>query len=141
MLWGRCLSVCLSCLSVLSVTFVYCCQMVGWIKMTLGTDVDLGPGHIALDGDPSTLPPKGHSPQFSAHVCCSQTAEWIKIPLGREVGLGPGNIVLDADPAPPKRGKAQPPIFGPCLLWPNDWMDQDATRYAGRPRSKRATLC
>ena len=64
-----CLSVCLSCLSVLSVTFVYCGQMVGWIKMTLGTDVDLGPGHIALDGDPSTLPQRGTAPQFSAHVC------------------------------------------------------------------------
>ena len=25
----------------------------------------------------------------------------------------------------PKKGE-QPPIFGPCLLWPNGWMDQDA---------------
>jgi len=24
-------------------------------------------------------------------------------------------------------------LFGPCLLWPNGWMDQDATRYGGRP--------
>jgi len=37
--------------------------------------------------------------------------------LGTEVGLGPGHIVLDGDPAPPPKG-AQPPIFGPCLLWP-----------------------
>jgi len=41
--------------------------------------------------------------------------------LGIEVGLGPGDIVCDADPAPPKG--AQPPIFGPCPLWPNGWMD------------------
>ena len=34
-----------------------------------------------------------------------------------QVGLGPGHIVLDGDPAIPKG--AQPPIFGPCLLWPN----------------------
>ena len=27
----------------------------------------------------------------------------------------------------PKRGRTLPPIFGPCLLWPNGWMDQDAT--------------
>jgi len=40
--------------------------------------------------------------------------------LGVEVGLGPGHIVLDGDPAPPKA--AQPPIFGPCLLWPNGWI-------------------
>jgi len=54
------------------------------------------------------------------------------MPLGKEVGLGPGHIVLDGDPAPPpqKGGTAQPhPIFGPCLLWPNGWMDQDATWY------------
>jgi len=31
----------------------------------------------------------------------------------------------------PKRGK--PPIFGPCLLWPNDWMDRDGTWHGGRP--------
>jgi len=34
----------------------------------------------------------------------------------------------------PKGGTALPPIFGPCLLWPNGWMDQDATLYDGRPR-------
>jgi len=48
--------------------------------------------------------------------------------LGTEVGLGPGHIVLDGDPAAPLKG-TQPvsPIFGPYLLWPNGWMDQDAT--------------
>ena len=29
-----------------------------------------------------------------------------------------------------------PAIFGPCLLWPNGWMDQDATCYGGRPRPR-----
>jgi len=43
MLSDRCLSVCLS------VTLVYCAQMVGWIKMKLGMSVGLGPGHIVLD--------------------------------------------------------------------------------------------
>ena len=46
------------------------------------------------------------------------------MPLGPEVGLGRGHIVLDGDPFP--KG-AQPPILGPWLLWPNGWMDQDAT--------------
>jgi len=32
--------------------------MAGWIKMPLGMELDLGPDHIALDGDPA-LPPKG----------------------------------------------------------------------------------
>jgi len=41
----------------------------------------------------------------------------IKMPLGMKVGLGPGHIVLRGDPAHPKG--AQPPVFGPYLLWPN----------------------
>jgi len=46
--------------------------------------------------------------------------------LGTEVGLGPGHIVLDSDTAPPqKRGTAASNFFGPCLLRPNSWMDQD----------------
>jgi len=45
-----------------------------------------------------------------------------------DVGLGTGHIVLDEDPAPPSpKKRAKPPIFGLWLLWPNDWMDQDAT--------------
>jgi len=28
------------------------------------------------------------------------------------------------------------PIFGPCLLWPNGWMDQDGTWHGGGPWSK-----
>jgi len=28
----------------------------------------------------------------------------------------------------------QPPIFSPYPLWPNGWMDQDATWHRGRPR-------
>jgi len=77
--------------------------MAGWIKMPLGTEVDLGPGDIVLDGNPAP-PKKGTAPtpsQFSAHVYCGQTAGWIKMPLGTDVGLRPGNIVLDGDPAPP----------------------------------------
>ena len=42
--------------------------------MSLGTEVELGPGHIVLDGDPAP-PQKGgqSSPYFSAHVYCGQT--------------------------------------------------------------------
>jgi len=43
------------------------------------------------------------------------------MPLGMEVGLGAGDFVLDEDPSPRKRGTS--PTFGPCLLWPNGWMD------------------
>jgi len=78
-----------SCLSVLSVTLVYCGQMVGRIQMKLST----------------------------------------------QVGLGPGHNVLDGYPAPPSQKREQsPPIFGPCLLCPNGWMDQDSTWHGGRPQ-------
>jgi len=53
-----------------------------------------------------------------------------------QVSLGPGHIVLDGDPDPSTKG-TQPPVFGPYLLWPNGWMDQDATWYGGRPLPKR----
>ena len=64
--------------------------------------VGLGP---VLDGDPAPPPLKGHSLQFSAHICYGQMAAWIKMPLGMELGLGTGDFVLDGDPVlPPKRG-------------------------------------
>jgi len=70
MLSDRCLSV-VSC-PVLSVTLVYCGQTVGRIKMKLGTQVGLGPGHLVLDRDPAPLPQRGTDPQFSAHIRCGQ---------------------------------------------------------------------
>jgi len=46
-----CLSVCPVCLPV---TLVYYGQMVGRIRMPLGSEVGLGPGHIVFDGDPAS---------------------------------------------------------------------------------------
>jgi len=55
------------------------------------------------------------------------------MPLGMEVGLSPEDFVLDGDQAPlPKRGQS-PQIFGPCLLWPHGWMDQDGTEVGLGP--------
>ena len=74
---------------------------------------------------------------FMTLVYYGQTVGWIKMKHGTEVGLGPNRIVLDGDPAhPPQRGTA-PQIFGPCLLCPNGWLDQDATWYGGRPWPRR----
>jgi len=86
----------------------------GWIKMPLDRKVGLIPSDIVLDGDP--VPPvakRDGIPQFPAHVYCGQT--------------------------PPQKGDRARPIFGPCLLWPNGWMHQDATWYGGRPQPRR--LC
>jgi len=32
---------------------------------------------------------------------------------------------------------AQPPVFGPCLLWLNGWMDEDATWYGSIPQPRQ----
>jgi len=113
MLSVRCLSF-LSYPVCLPVTLVHCGQMVGWIS----------PWHIVLDGDPTPLPPKGHSPpQFLAHFYCAQTAGGIKMPLGMEVGLGSGDIVRWVPSSPKKgprplsaKGAQQPPSFWPMSI-------------------------
>jgi len=83
-------------------------QTAGWIKMPLGTEVNLGPDDVVSDG--------GTTLQFSIHVYCGQTAVWMKTPLSTEVHLVPGHIVLEGTQFPAK-GAQQPPLFGPCLVW------------------------
>jgi len=51
-------TVCPVCPVCLSVTLVYCGQTVGWIKMKLGMEVGLRPGHTVLYGDPATQLPQ-----------------------------------------------------------------------------------
>jgi len=81
---------------------------------------------------------RGRAPQFLAHICCGQMAGWIKMPLDMDVGLGPGDSVLDGDPAPPpQKVGGNPPIFGPCLLRPNCWINRDGTWYGGWPQARR----
>ena len=56
------------------------------------------------------LPPvKVAQPQFSGYVYCGQMAGWTK----------------------------KPPILSHCPLWPNGWMDQDATWYGCKRRPRR----
>ena len=52
-------------------------------KMPLGTEINIGPGDVVLDG--VAAPPKrGTALQFSVRVYCGQTAGWMKAPLGRK---------------------------------------------------------
>jgi len=79
----------------LSVTLVYCGQTVVWIKMKLGMQVGLSPGHIVLDGTQLPSPKEAQrstAPQFLAHVRCGQMAGWTKLPLGMEVGLAQATL-------------------------------------------------
>jgi len=86
--------------------------------MPLGKKVGLDPGDIVLDGDPALPPKKGaQPPTVSPNFRMLWPNGWIKIPVGTEVGLGLGDIAWD--PAPSWKGAQQPPLFCPCLLWPN----------------------
>jgi len=88
--------------------------------MPLGMEVGLDPGDVV-----SSRPQKGGTAAANFRsIYCGQTAGCIRISLGTEVDLGPGDVVLHRNPAPsPAKKRAQPPIFGPCLLWANGWMD------------------
>jgi len=59
-------------------------------------------------------------------------AGWMETPLGTEVDLRPGHIVLDGVQAPAK-GAQQPPIFGPCLLWPRSPISATAELLSYEP--------
>jgi len=68
-------------LSVLYVTLVHCGQTVARIKMKLGMQVGLGPGHIVLDGDLAPLPKGAQPPVFvrcllRPNGCMDQDATW-----------------------------------------------------------------
>jgi len=94
--------------SVLSVTFVHCGQMVGWIKMKLGMQVYLGPGHCVRWGI-SSPPPTG--PIFDPYLlwpngCMDQDASWFG---GR---LWPTRLIVRWGPRSPSQKKgAEPPKF------------------------------
>ena len=69
----------------------------------------------------------------------------IQIPVSRQVDqdatlsntMCPADCVRWGPSSPPQQGgTAAPLLFGPCVLWPNGCMDQDATWYGCRPRPR-----
>ena len=80
------------CLSVLSVTVVYCGQTVQWIKIKLGTQVGLDLGHNVLDADPA--PPKEGSTASNFRPM-SIVAKWSPISATAEL-LFPAATVCDS---------------------------------------------
>ena len=90
---------------------------------------------------PSSPPAKeGAAPNFRPMYVVAKWLDGSRCHLaGREVSLSPSDIVLDGDPAPLPQKGVEPPIFSPCLLWPDGWMDQDATWHGGR--SQPRPLC
>jgi len=124
----------LSCLSVC--VWRWC--TVGWIKMKLGMQVGR-PGHIVLDGDPAPPPQRAQpTPNFRP---ISVVAKWLDGLRCHLVWRWASARTHCARRGPssrsPKKGADTPPIFGPCLSWPNGCMDQDANWYGGKPRPRR----
>jgi len=119
----------------------YCSQTDVCIRIQLRTEVGLQPVRHCVRWGPSSPPLKGHSPlQFWANVRCGQMAGWTKMSFGMEIGLSPGDCVRWGPSSPSEKKYSSHPIFGPCLLWPSGWMDQDATWYEGKPRPRRRCI-
>jgi len=56
--------------------------MAGWMKTLLGTEVDLGPGHIVLDGVPAPREMGTAAPSVFSAVVCYGHACPSQLPLG-----------------------------------------------------------
>jgi len=92
-------------------------KMAGWIKMALGMEMGLGPGHIVLDGDPAPFPKKGQSPPppiFGPFLLwpngwMHQDCSW----YGGSSRLR--RLCVRWRPSLPPQKGAEPPIFGPRL--------------------------
>jgi len=115
-----------------SPTFSPCLlRPIGWMHQD-ATWYGGSPGDFVLDG--AQLPSRPQRKIRPMSIVAKRLHGSIYA-LGMEVGLCPEDIVFDVDPAPlsPKRVGALSPIFGPSLLWPNGWMDQDGTWRGGGP--------
>ena len=116
---------------------VYCGQMAGCIQMPLGTEVGLGPGHIALDGDPAHPPPKKRQSPKILGPCLLWQNGWMDeddTSYGGRPRLRPHCVKWGSSSI--LQGAQPPPDFWPMSVVPNGWMDQDATLYGGRPRPR-----
>jgi len=108
----------------------------GWSRKKGRMEVRFRPGCFVLDGDPAPPPKKkGHSPQFSAMSIVAKWLDGSRCHLVGRWALAQATLCW-MGPSSSQKGHS-PPIFGPCLLWPNSWMDQAATWYRGRPRPRR----
>jgi len=87
---------------------VYCGQTAWWVKMALGMEVGLGPGHIVLDGNPAPLPQNEAGPPiFGPFLLWPNFC----MPFGIEVGVSPGDCVRWGPSSLHKKGRSPPPQF------------------------------
>jgi len=131
--YGRSLSVCLCpiCPVCLSLTLVYCGQTVMDQDETWRAGRPRPWPHCVGWGL-SFPSPKGHSPQFSAHICCGQMAGWIKMPRRLCVRWGPSY--------PRQKGGGTPTNFRPMSMVAKR-LDGSRWHFTWRWASVQATFC
>jgi len=115
-----------------------CCgQMAAWIKVPLGMDVGLSPGHIVLMRTqlPLTKWYTTPTPRFRPVSVVAKRLDGSRCYLIGRWTSAQATLCYMGTQLSPKG--AQPPIFRSCLLWPNGWMDEDTIWYAGRPWPRR----
>ena len=132
---------CLSCLSVCPVCDVRSLWPNGWTDQdeTWQAGRPRPWPHCVRWGSSSPSPKGAQPPIFGPYLlrpngCMNQDVTWYGArPRPRRICVRWG----PRSPSP-KGGRSPPPTqkkFGPCLLWPNGWMDEAGTWYGGRPMS------
>jgi len=117
---------------------LYCGKTAGCIKTPLGVQVGLSPSDFVLNGDPAPYPKRGEAPHnFRPMSIVAKRLHRSKCRLVRRYASAYATLCSMWTQLPPEK-KAHPPpsIFCTCLLWPNSWMDEDATWYGSRPRPR-----
>jgi len=93
--------------------------------------------HCVIRGPSSPSPRRGQTPNFcpipmAAKRLDDQDATW----YGGRPRPKQRYVTRRTTFSLPRTGGRAPPIFEPCLLWPNGWMDLDANWYGDRPRPR-----
>jgi len=83
-----------------------------------------------LDGDPG--PPPNFRPMSVIAKRLDELRRHLVWKLASAQATRPHRVRWGYRPnSSPEKKSYPPPIFGPCLLWPNGWIDRDATWHGG----------
>jgi len=94
---------------------VYCGQTAGWIKMPLGTEVNLNPGDIALHAGVAATPKRGTAPPPSYRFMSvvAKTLDGRRHHLVRKYSSAQATLYWG--PGSPRKGHSRPPLLGACV--------------------------
>jgi len=96
------------------------------------------PRRLCVRCGPSPLPIKGRSPHFLTMSIVAKRLHGSRCHLvWRKASAQTTLCSMGTQLPPEKRAHPPHPIFGPCLVWPNGWMDQATTWYEGKRRPRR----